>query len=117
MPNLRRLAAEYEDRAAQYLLEQGFTLVTRRWTTRGGEIDLVALDGEIIVFVEVRTRLGAGGTPEESIDETKLRRMGRAAEVYLAEMELKDPVIRFDLIAIDHDGIRHHRDFARPTSD
>ena len=67
MPDKRALGREAEDRAARYLLEQGYTLVTRRFSSKGGEIDLVALDGETMVFVEVKARSGKFGTPEEAI--------------------------------------------------
>ena len=113
MSNLRAVGRIAEDRAAEFLLAQGFTLITRRYTVKGGEIDLVALDGETIVFVEVRHRDGHGMTPEESVGVKKMEYLARAAESYmLAAGEKRD--IRFDLIAIDREGIRHHRDFFRP---
>jgi len=113
MPNLRAVGEEAEDRAADYLLAAGFTLITRRYTIRGGEIDLIALDGETLVFVEVRHRDGKGMTPEESVGHKKTVSLARTAEAYMLESGEKRE-IRFDLIAIDPDGIRHHRDFFRP---
>lgn len=115
MPNLRRLAQADEDLAAHYLLEKGYTLVTRRWATRGGELDIVALDGEILVFVEVRRRKGSEGQPEQSIDHKKATHLARSAETYIATVGEKTRTIRFDLIAIDDAGFRHHIDFFRAT--
>jgi putative endonuclease len=51
MSSLRRLGQDAEDRAADFLIAKGLTVVTRRFTVRQGEIDLVALDGDEIVFV------------------------------------------------------------------
>ncbi len=113
MPDLRALGREAEDRAAAFLLSLGYTLVTRRYTVKGGEIDLVALDGETIVFVEVKARDGRGLSPEESVDDRKTRRLAFAADAYMTETcEKRD--IRFDLVAIDPKGLRHHKDFFRP---
>jgi putative endonuclease len=103
-----------EDRAAAYLLEQGFTIITRRFTIQGGEIDLIALEGDTLVFVEVRLRKSPGMSPEETVDHRKRQRLARAADTYIAQMgEKRD--IRFDLIAIEGDQLRHHRDFFRPS--
>ena len=113
MPDLRRIGREAEDRAADYLLEKGLTIVTRRYTVRGGEIDLVALDGDEIVFVEVKQRSGRWSTPEEAIDNAKARHLADAAEQYLLATEQVGRAFRFDLVAIDHAGIRHHPSFIR----
>ena len=113
MPNLRAVGREAEDRAADYLLSIGYTLVTRRYTVKGGEIDLVVLDGETLVFVEVKQRDGRGLTPEESVDAKKTERLAFAADAYMPLTgEKRD--IRFDLVAIDPSGLRHHKDFFRP---
>lgn len=113
MPDFRSLGREAEDKAAAYLLSIGYTPVTRRYTVKGGEIDLVVLDGETLVFVEVKQRDGRGLTPEESVDRKKTERLAVAAEAYMLAMgETRD--IRFDLVAIDPRGLRHHKDFFRP---
>lgn len=113
MSDLRALGRKAEDRAANHLLGLGYTLVTRRFTVKGGEIDLVALDGDTVVFVEVRMRDGKGQTPEESIDDRKAKRLEFAAETYMLKMRDKR-AIRFDVVAIDAAGLRHHKDFFRP---
>lgn len=114
MPDQRAVGREAEDRAAAFLLEKGYSLITRRFTAKGGEVDLIALDGDILVFVEVKARSGRGGKPEEAIDHRKAKRFATAAQIYLAQMEEKpDRAIRFDLVAIDPDGLRHLPDFFR----
>lgn len=108
MPRSRRqLGYEAEDRAAQFLLERGYTLVTRRYSTRGGELDLVALDDGLIVFVEVKERRD-GRLPEESITRTKATRWKRAAKSYLQTVGTPEAAHRFDVVAIDRSEIRHH---------
>jgi putative endonuclease len=69
-----------EDRAAQYLEQQGFTVLARNWRCRAGEIDLVVGDGTTVVVVEVKTRRGeAFGHPFEAIDARKRARLWRLA--------------------------------------
>jgi putative endonuclease len=107
MSNLRRLGQEAEDQAAAYLLAQGYTIVTRRYKGRGGEIDLIALDDDILVFVEVKMRRSAVYAADEAVGPEKLRRLSRAAASYQAAMGEESRRVRFDLIAIDASGIRH----------
>jgi putative endonuclease len=114
MPNLRSLGAEAEDRAASYLLEAGYTIITRRHKTRRGELDIVALDGEQLVFVEVKYRRAEGYKPEESLGDGKITALAEAARLYLLEVNVPADNYRFDLIAIDGDGLRHHRDLMAP---
>jgi putative endonuclease len=111
MPDLRRLGREAEDRAAAFLIDAGFTIITRRYTVRGGEIDLIALDGDVLVFVEVKERSGRWTSPEESIDDLKVKHLSEAAERYLLDTEQVGRPFRFDLVAIDQRGIRHYPKF------
>jgi putative endonuclease len=113
MPDRRRVGREAEDRAAQFLLGEGLTLVTRRYSARGGEIDLIVLDGEILVFVEVRQRGPRSPRPEETIDRRKSARIAAAADAYLRDTGIKSRTIRFDLVAVDALGLRHYKDFFR----
>lgn len=106
-----------EDAAAAYLERLGHTVIDRNWRTRAGEVDIVALDGDTLVLVEVKTRRSAGkGSPEEAVSPTKQKRIIRLAREYLADAGL-DPTetsVRFDVIAIrvlseDRALLRHHR--------
>ena len=108
MSSLRRIGTEAEDRAAEFLIAKGMTLVTRRYTVLQGEIDLVALDEDEIVFVEVKFRQAPGYSPEEAVGPKKLTRLRKAADRYLLETGGLDRAHRFDLVAIDGDGIRHY---------
>lgn len=109
MPNLRRVGEAAEDRAADFLVKEGYTIVTRRKKMPGGELDLVALDGEVLVFVEVKQRAASGYVPEESIGSRKQDALQRAAEAYVHEMG-EERETRFDLVAIDSNGLRHYKD-------
>ena len=113
MPNLRQLGAEAEDRAATYLLGLGYTLVTRRFKAAHGEIDIVALDGETLVIVEVKWIRGRLRLAEAAIDERKMTHLSQAVDEYLAKTGEHDRAVRYDIIAIDPTGLRHHIDAFR----
>jgi putative endonuclease len=107
----RRLGQVYEALAEQLLVGLGYRIVERNFTCKGGEIDLVCLDGEVLVFVEVRGRKGARyGPAEETVRRGKQRRLLRAAWVYLLRRQLGEPACRFDVIGIDAHGARLYRD-------
>src|SRR5690606_16452068 len=94
-----------EDLAVAELSSRGYAIVARGYRTRGGEIDVVAWDGETLVFVEVRRRSGEGcGAAAESVTRGKQRRVARMAADYLARRDLYDRcAVRFDVVAIDDD--------------
>jgi putative endonuclease len=95
------LGAEAERDAGRFLERQGLAIVARNYRTRFGEIDLVARDGETVVFVEVRLRSSdrfGGGA--ESIGEAKRRRIVAAARLYLARLR-PEPRCRFDVVTLD----------------
>jgi putative endonuclease len=107
----RRLGAQAEARAAEYLQRKGYRVVDRNWTCRGGEIDLVCSDGDTLVFVEVRSRASTShGTPLETVVDGKRRRLIRAAEIYLHMKDLQDRACRFDVVALVGDDIEHIED-------
>ena len=90
--------------AAELLRAKGLTIVERNFRCRAGEIDLVALDGPTLVFVEVRSRRGdRAGTPLESIDPRKRARVTRVARHFLATRGLAEQDVRFDVVGIRFD--------------
>jgi putative endonuclease len=113
MPDLRGLGAEGEDAAAEFLIGLGYTIVKRRFRGRHGEIDLIALDGDRLVFVEVKTRGAGPYLPEDAIGHHKIRRWKRTATEYLRSVSEERRECRFDVIAIDESGLRHHVDALR----
>jgi putative endonuclease len=96
------LGAAGEHHARLLLEGRGYHLVTRNWRCSAGELDLVMLDGDELVFVEVKTRRGErAGRADEAVTPTKARRMLSAAEWFLADHpEHEDRIWRCDLVAI-----------------
>jgi putative endonuclease len=93
--------ARAEALAARFLVSQGLAIVARNFRTRMGEIDIVARDREMLVFVEVRKRRSAAyGGAIASITGAKRMRLMAAANAYLA-MIGKEPPCRFDAVLID----------------
>lgn len=90
-----------EDAAARYLKRQGYRILARGLDSRLGELDIIAVDGRTIVFVEVKTRRSTdAGHPAEAIDPRKEQRMTQAALAYLKSQRLLNYAARFDVVAI-----------------
>ena len=101
----KRLGNWGEKVAGELLKAKGYTLLCQNWRCPRGEMDLIAQDGETLVFVEVKTRRGrALGTPEDAITPHKARTLFTVAQTYLAQEELGDIPWRIDLIAIELDN-------------
>ena len=99
------LGRDGEDLAVRELERRGYAILARRYRTRYGEIDIVAREGETIVFVEVKARATAEfGTAAEAITPWKQRRLASMAVDYLARQRLADRPCRFDVVAIDDVG-------------
>jgi putative endonuclease len=91
-----------EDLAARELASRGYAILERRYRTEYGEIDIVARDGDTLVFVEVRAKASAEfGTAAESITDAKKRRVARMAVDYVARHAVVDTACRFDVVAVD----------------
>ncbi len=90
-----------ERAAARFLRRQGFRILARNYTCPHGELDLIALDGRCVVFVEVRSTGGDDlDRPAASVDQAKQRRLTRLALYYLQEHHLLDGAARFDVLAL-----------------
>ena len=101
-----RAGADAEQLAADFLVAKGMHIVARNFRTRFGEIDLVARDGESLVFVEVRLRTNDYfGGAADSVDVPKRSRVVAAARSYLAQMH-PEPPCRFDVVTLDGDSPR-----------
>lgn len=93
-----------EDLAASFLAAKGLVIVDRNARTPFGEIDLIALDGDVVVFVEVKTRTsGAYGGPYEAVGRDKQRRLSRAAAAVLSEKAWQGRRARFDVVGVTFD--------------
>jgi putative endonuclease len=97
----QRQGRQWEQAALAHLQRHGLVLVEANFQCKGGEIDLVMRDGDTRVFVEVRQRADmAHGGAAASITPAKIRRLVRAAQLYLMRLP-KTPPCRFDVVAID----------------
>lgn len=98
-----------EAQAASFLYKKGYTIVARNYDHPLGQIDIIAQDGPTFVFVEVKTRESGGwGTPEQQFTRAQQKRIVRAALCWLKRRGGHPPA-RFDMVAVDHGEIRHHR--------
>jgi putative endonuclease len=101
----RRLGNFGERVAASHLESKGYSILERNWSTREGEIDLIAQRGDDLVFVEVRSRRGRSmGLPEESITGRKATHVRAAAAAYLQEHPEAPPNPRIDVVVLELDA-------------
>lgn len=97
----RKIGDSGEVSAVSFLERKGFAILERNYRFNHGEIDVVAREGEELVFVEVKTRTTTKfGFPEESVTPEKQQLIRRTAEGYVREKKLENVLCRFDVIAI-----------------
>jgi putative endonuclease len=90
-----------EDLACQELTRLGYSVLARRYHTRVGEIDIVAREGPVVAFIEVKTRSSDRyGHPAEAVTFWKQRRIGQMARHYLMRFHLADVLCRFDVVCV-----------------
>ena len=118
----RTLGQRGELAAQRYLKRRGYTVVARGERGRIGELDLVAVDGRTVVFVEVKTRrTHNAGAPVEAVHAAKQRQLTRAALSYLRRHDLLECRARFDVVAItwpndsSRPAIEHIKQAFEPT--
>ncbi|MNO30895.1 hypothetical protein D3C76_208430 [compost metagenome] len=98
----KQKGAAGEKAALQYLSAHGYRIIDSNWRCRSGELDIIAEYGEVLIFVEVRSRSGSllQGTPEESVDERKIRQVRTTAQVYMHRMGQDERRVSFDVISV-----------------
>ncbi len=100
-PGRRERGREAEDAAAAWLARRGFEILDRNHATRRGEVDLVCREGDVLCFVEVRSRASrAQGEPAETVDRAKARRVVHAATDWALRHGGLDRAIRFDVVSV-----------------
>ena len=112
MQNRRQIGTEEEALAAEFLEGRGYRIVERNFRCRLGEIDLIARDGSVLVFIEVKYRkTGAYGDPAEAVDARKQARILRTARYYMTRYHIsEDTPCRFDVVAVLGSNVRLIRD-------
>ena len=111
MYNSRTTGSGYESVAAEYLRDKGYIILHKNYRTRYSEIDLIAEDGEYLVFIEVKFRKNLkAGAPYEAVDWKKQQRIKNAALYYLQENHyvIDQTNIRFDVISVAGDEVTHY---------
>ena len=110
--NKRAVGTEYENRAREYLQERGYRIVSSNYRCKAGEIDLVAVQGGYLVFIEVKYRRdGHSGSGLEAVDHRKKQRILRSARWYMMEKRISpDTSCRFDVISFQGDEVTLIRD-------
>ena len=104
-PSRDTLGRRGEEEAAKYLKSIGYRIVATRERILRGDIDLVALDGRTVVFVEVRSRSDTvHGHPAETIGHRKQRRVAQLATAYIRRHRLEDCSVRIDVVTVTFDG-------------
>lgn len=110
----KALGLRGEEAAAQYLVNRGYDILERNWTCFAGEADIIARDGDILVFAEVKTRSDERmGFPSEAVTKEKRQRYEKIACAYVADHEFAEMMIRFDvlgMLVVDEERfiVRHH---------
>lgn len=109
--NKRTIGSIKEEKAAEFLTECGLTVKQFNYRNRFGEIDIVAYDKSVLVFVEVKYRKTASaGHPEEAVNYKKARIISKVSDHYRLVHKIKyDTQIRFDVVAIEGDTVRWYQ--------
>lgn len=93
-----------EEIAAQYLCSKGYRILERNYRTPRGELDIIAQDGDVLVFVEVKARRGVQfGEPQWAVDERKRQHLIKASLFYLSRKKIQDRCCRFDIVVVRED--------------
>ena len=101
----KAFGASGEDMAEKHLKTLGYRILERNYRTQAGELDIIAKDGDVIVFVEVKSRRGLSfGEPELAVNFHKQRQLTRAAWMYLTRARSYNAPCRFDVVGIYKDG-------------
>ena len=105
-----------EDKATEYLEKLGYKIIERNFVAKQGEIDIIAIDKQELVFIEVKTRTNLlYGLPVDAVDERKQNHLTRAIKYYIYRNHLENEFIRIDVIEVylsgDNFKINHIKQF------
>jgi len=101
---MKAIGSDGEDLAVRYLTKKGYRIIARNFKTPLGEIDIIAKDGDTLVFLEVKARTsGSFGYPFEAVNDHKRRKIKNVALLFLKRMK-EEPCARFDVLSISFAG-------------
>lgn len=113
--NTRVVGRRGEDVAAKYLAKEKYKILDRNFACHFGEIDIVALDGDTVVFVEVKARKNDSfGLPREAVNTHKQKTIVQCAKYWLYNKRRTGAAVRFDVVEILGDKVNHIVDAFRP---
>ena len=99
----KTLGNKGEDEAIKYLTKQGYQILERNYLIRGGEVDIIAIDGEFLVFIEVKARWTKEyGHPLEAITYFKIKALLKTAQFYVLKINWGDQPYRIDALSLDY---------------
>jgi len=109
MDNKRGVGTHYENVVVRFLEREGLTIISRNFRCRSGEIDIIAKDGDVYAFIEVKYRnTEVKGHPSEAVDLKKQKRISKVALFYLTYVVKSTNVpCRFDVVSVLGDRIEH----------
>ena len=109
MENKRQIGSDYEQKAVQYLLKNGYTILEQNYRNRCGEIDIIARQRGVLVFLEVKYRTTSSyGSPLEAVNWHKQNQIKKVAFFYMMCHGLSEwTPCRFDVIAYEGDRLTH----------
>jgi putative endonuclease len=107
MYNKREIGSQYEQRAVNYITEQGYQVIETNFRCRSGEIDIIAKDKGFLVFIEVKYRTNRlRGLPQEAVDVRKIKKISQTGQYYMLIKGISfDTPCRFDVVTILDDSI------------
>lgn len=112
--NTRLVGRRGEDVAIEYLKQNGYVILDRNFNSRFGEIDVVAWDGEYVVFVEVKARKDTEfGLPRQAVDWRKQKTIIKCAEYWLYKKKRVGAAVRFDVVEVLAGEVNHIEDAFR----
>lgn len=111
MQNNAKTGEDGELLAKEFLLQKNYIILKTNWRFKRSEIDIIAQEKNIVIFVEVKTRTNSAfGNPEDFVTENKIKKMKEAAAAYIEEFDWHGE-LRFDIIAIEKNNkITHFED-------
>ncbi len=112
-PGRRKLnqGRKFENLAAEFYLQQGFKILERNWRSGHKELDIIVSRDDLVVFVEVKSTFSKKfGHPAEWVDRKKARNLIEAANRYIAEKDVTDSDLRFDVVTFVDGKLEHFPD-------
>ncbi len=106
--NKKQVGKENEELAQKFLENKGYHILDKNFSTRYGEIDIIAKKENILIFIEVRSKsYNHFGKPFETIDKNKIKKILKTAQTYISKENLDNFDIRFDVISIENGKLTH----------